>query len=372
MTDEKLISEFGCGVLDDAILQRWEKVTGVRPHMFMRRGLFFAHRELNAILDAKEKGQTIYLYTGRGPSSDALHLGHLVPFIITKYLQEALDCYLIVQVTDDEKFIRDSNLTWEQISGYCDSNIRDILAQGYNPEKTFIMRESKYFDINVPFLMQLSKSMSLHTIQNLFGFTNDHSVGYVVFPAKQIAPAYCQYFSKLFGPRNDIFCLIPCGREQDPYFRYARELANRNKSLKLKRVSMLYSRFIPAIGGAQKMTASKNDSAIYLSDSDEEIARKINECAKTAWTPEGADLDEDVVFKYLSTFDNDDVFVEDARRRYGKGELKEGEVRMTEQELKDRLIDDLKNIIHAYREGRAKVTDEVVAQFEALKDWSGK
>ena len=70
MTEERLIEEFGCGVLDDAILQRWEKVTVVRPHKFMRRGLFFAHRELTQILDAKEQGKTIYLYTGRGPSSD--------------------------------------------------------------------------------------------------------------------------------------------------------------------------------------------------------------------------------------------------------------------------------------------------------------
>ena len=30
----------------------------------------------------------MYLYTGRGPSSEALHLGHLIPFAFTKWLQE--------------------------------------------------------------------------------------------------------------------------------------------------------------------------------------------------------------------------------------------------------------------------------------------
>lgn len=39
------------------------------------------------ILDLYEAGKKFYLYTGRGPSSDALHLGHLVPFHFTKYLQ---------------------------------------------------------------------------------------------------------------------------------------------------------------------------------------------------------------------------------------------------------------------------------------------
>lgn len=34
-----------------------------------------------------EKGEKFYLYTGRGPSSEALHMGHLVPFMFTKWLQ---------------------------------------------------------------------------------------------------------------------------------------------------------------------------------------------------------------------------------------------------------------------------------------------
>ncbi|GER39632.1 nucleotidylyl transferase superfamily protein [Striga asiatica] len=36
------------------------------------------------VLDAYERGEKFYLYTGRGPSSEALHLGHLVPFMFTK------------------------------------------------------------------------------------------------------------------------------------------------------------------------------------------------------------------------------------------------------------------------------------------------
>ena len=43
-------------------------------------------RDLNEVLDAYEKGDKFYLYTGRGPSSEALHLGHLIPFMFTKYV----------------------------------------------------------------------------------------------------------------------------------------------------------------------------------------------------------------------------------------------------------------------------------------------
>lgn len=37
----------------------------MRAHPFLRRGIFFAHRELEEILDAHEKGKPFYLYTGR-------------------------------------------------------------------------------------------------------------------------------------------------------------------------------------------------------------------------------------------------------------------------------------------------------------------
>lgn len=44
----------------------------------------FSFRDMNQILDAYEKKKPFYLYTGRGPSSEAMHVGHLIPFIFTK------------------------------------------------------------------------------------------------------------------------------------------------------------------------------------------------------------------------------------------------------------------------------------------------
>lgn len=41
-------------------------------------------RDMHQVLDAYEKGKSFYLYTGRGPSSEAMHVGHLIPFIFTK------------------------------------------------------------------------------------------------------------------------------------------------------------------------------------------------------------------------------------------------------------------------------------------------
>ena len=42
------------------------------------------HREFDKILDRYEQGKPFFLYTGRGPSSDSMHLGHMIPFTFTK------------------------------------------------------------------------------------------------------------------------------------------------------------------------------------------------------------------------------------------------------------------------------------------------
>ena len=81
---ERLIVKFGSQAIDSTLLERIERVTGRKPHRFLRRGLFFSHRDLHQLLDLYEKGQKFYLYTGRGPSSEALHLGHAIPFHFTK------------------------------------------------------------------------------------------------------------------------------------------------------------------------------------------------------------------------------------------------------------------------------------------------
>ena len=81
---DKLIDRFGSQRIDTALLERFERVTGHRPHRLMRRGMIFSHRDLGFILDKYEKGVPFFLYTGRGPSSDSMHVGHAIPFEFTK------------------------------------------------------------------------------------------------------------------------------------------------------------------------------------------------------------------------------------------------------------------------------------------------
>ena len=41
---DKLIQQFGTRRIDQALLDRFERLTGRKPHILLRRGMFFSHR----------------------------------------------------------------------------------------------------------------------------------------------------------------------------------------------------------------------------------------------------------------------------------------------------------------------------------------
>jgi tryptophanyl-tRNA synthetase len=100
---DKLVNEFGTKIIDDALLARFERVTGRKLHRFLRRGIVFSHRDLELILDKHEKKEPFFIYTGRGPSSDMLHLGHMIPFELTKWLSDVFEVPVVVMLTDGKQ-----------------------------------------------------------------------------------------------------------------------------------------------------------------------------------------------------------------------------------------------------------------------------
>ena len=64
----KLIEQFGSQAITPALIEKFERVTGCKAHPWIRRGIFFSHRDLDMILDNYAAGKPMYLYTGRGPS----------------------------------------------------------------------------------------------------------------------------------------------------------------------------------------------------------------------------------------------------------------------------------------------------------------
>ncbi|CAI9623899.1 unnamed protein product [Staurois parvus] len=139
---------------------------------------------MHQILDSVEKGKPFYLYTGRGPSSGSMHVGHLVPFIFTKWLQEVFDVPLVVQMTDDEKYLW-KDLTIEETYQYTLENARDIIACGFDVNKTFIFSDLEYMGSSRGFyknVVQVQKHVTFNQVKGIFGFTDSDCIGKISFP----------------------------------------------------------------------------------------------------------------------------------------------------------------------------------------------
>lgn len=314
---DKLIQQFGTRHITSELLDRFEKVTGHRPHPLLRRGTFFSHRDLDLILTRHEQGKPFYLYTGRGPSSGSMHMGHLIPFLFTKWLQDVFDVPLVIQLTDDEKFLFRPNLTLKEVHQFALENARDIIACGFRLEKTFIFSDLDYmggaFYKNI---VTISRSITLNQSKGTFGFNDSDNIGKAHFVSIQAAPALCSSFPQIFGERTDVPCLIPCAIDQDPYFRQTRDVTSR---LKLQKPSLIHAKFLPALQGAgTKMSASNVNSSVYMSDTPKQIKDKIN---KHAFSGGRETLEEhrklggipevDVAFQFLGFFvDSDDEMAE--------------------------------------------------------------
>ena len=360
---DKLIVKFGSSKIDDALLAKFEAVTGRRPHHMLRRGIFFSHRELNTILDMYAAGKKFFLYTGRGPSSEAMHLGHLIPFIFTKWLQEVFDVPLVIQLTDDEKFFfKDFKL--EECQRLAWENTKDIIAIGFDVKKTFIFQDTKFMGQCPEFyenVVRIQNAVTYNQVKGIFGFNDSCSIGKIAFPAIQAAPSFSSSFPAVFGSNKTVPCLIPCAIDQDPYFRMTRDVAPRLGCLK---PALVHSTFFPALQGAQtKMSASDANSSIFLTDSAKEIKNKINKYAFSGGQAtveehraKGGDTDVDISYQYLTFFLDDDEKLAKIKADYTSGELLSGF-------LKKELIDVLQPMVTAHQKARTLVTDDVIKQF---------
>src|SRR5690242_14180621 len=157
----RLVKQFGTQPITDQILAKMKSITG-EVHPMLKLGYFFSHRDFDWILDKKSKGENFCLYTGRGPSG-MVHMGHVMPWMFTKYLQDKFDSKLLFQLTDDEKFLYGSDRTREETARYTYENILDIIAIGFNPKKTKIIVDTKHIQHLYPIATEVAKRITFST-----------------------------------------------------------------------------------------------------------------------------------------------------------------------------------------------------------------
>ncbi len=341
---DRLIKEFGVEKINDRLLERIKKHSKELNFM-LRRKVFFASRDLNWIVDEYEKGNKFFLYTGRAPSGP-VHLGHLMPWIFTKWLQDKFDVELWFQFPDEEKFLFKQQMSWEEGQKYLNENMLDIIALGFDSKKTHFIIDSRHADLMYKEACKVAKKITFSMVKASFGLTDQSNLGSIFYTSMQAVPAFLPSIIK----KKNIPCLIPHAIDQDTHFRLTRDILPK---LGFYKPSSIQCVFLPPLSGTQgKMSSSELDS-IFTTDSPEQVKKKINKYAFSGGQPTieehrklGGNPDIDVCYQYLRMLlEPDDAKLKKIHDDYKSGKMLTGE-------LKQLTIDKINEFLKEHQKKR--------------------
>lgn len=254
---DRLVKEFGVERINSDLIKRIEKVTG-KAHFMLRRNVFFAHRDMKWLLDEYDKGNKFYLYTGRAPSGP-VHLGHLLPWIFTKWLQDKFGVELWFQFPDEEKYLFKQELSWEEGQKYLNENMLDIVALGFDPKKTHFIIDSKHANLMYKEACKVAKKINFSMVRSSFGMNEQSNIGSIFYTSMQAVPAFLP--SIING--KEIPCLIPHAIDQDPHFRLTRDILPKLGHYKPASIQCI---FLPPLSGVDGKMSSSSTSSIFTTD----------------------------------------------------------------------------------------------------------
>ncbi|KAF5193480.1 Tryptophan--tRNA ligase, cytoplasmic [Thalictrum thalictroides] len=147
-------------------------------------------------------------------------------------------------------------------------------------------------------------------VKGIFGFDGEDHIGKIVFPAVQAAPGFPTSFPHIVFRQTYETLLLDTACN-----RMTRDVAPSPK-LRYRKPALIESTFYTALQGETgKMSASDRTSAIYVTDSEEVIEKKMMKYAfsgggstKAEPMQYGADLEKDVSIEYLSFFLKEDRY----------------------------------------------------------------
>jgi len=305
--------------------------------------------------------------TGDRPTG-RLHLGHFVGSIKNRIkLQNEYDksFYMIADIQG----LTDNANNPQKVRDNVIEVMLDNLACGLDPEKTTMFIQSEVPEIaeltviflNLVTLARLKRNPTVKDEMKQKGFGEDVPAGFLCYPISQAADI-------LFAKAN----LIPVGEDQLPVIEQANEIVdtfNRFYGDTFTKVKHLVGDTPRLIGidGGVKMGKSLNN-AIYLSDSFDEISKKVMSMYTDPdhiHVEDKGKVEGNVVFAYLDIFDSNKEEVSGLKEQYKKGGL--GDV-----VIKKRLIQVLENIINPIRTKREELAENPEQVMKILEDGTKK
>ncbi|MDQ6700419.1 MAG: tryptophan--tRNA ligase [Acidobacteriota bacterium] len=328
------------------------------PGPFFNRQILYAHNDFETILKAIGDGTEWTIVSGLNPSGP-LHFGHKAMMDVLLWFQKTYKVHVYIPITNDETYVvgKAASLCESRRIAY-EFVIPSIIALGFDPRLTHIFVHSDYPTLT-NLAMFLSKYMTYNTVRGLFGWTGSENIGTVFYMgALQMASIIMPQLPEFGGPKP---VLVPVGIDQHPYIALSRDVAKR---LRLVQPSEVIWKFLMGLKGPdKKMSSSVADSAIWLTDTPADAARKI----KKAYTggsslaslhrergaiPEVCSIFSLIAFNFLS---DDGLGV--LRDDYESGRLLSGDLKSRAIEL---VSDFLADHHRAREEAKTRIDDFIL------------
>lgn len=248
---EKLFKEFGIEPLDP-LLKKIKK-----PHMFMRRGIDFAHRDLGKFLSSKNRA----VMSGIKPTGE-FHLGSKMIAEKIIYFQKEFRARAFYAVADIEAY-EDNGIPFEESGKIAVDNVADTLALGLDPRRAHIYKQSTEPRVQkMSFLF--APKVTMNTFKAIYG---ERKIG--LYMAALVQAGDILMPAMEFGFKST---LVPIGVDQDPHMRFTRDIAAK---FGLPLPSSIYNKFFRALDGSPKMSKRNPMSYLTLNNSPESVRRKI-------------------------------------------------------------------------------------------------
>ncbi|MBW9220496.1 tryptophan--tRNA ligase [Methanothermococcus sp. SCGC AD-155-N22] len=239
------------------------------PHYLMRRGVIFGHRDFEKIVGCMREGKRFAVVSGMMPSG-RMHFGHKMVVDQLIYYQSH-NAEIYIPIADLEAywargmdFERTKKLAVEEY-------ITNYIALGLNLENAHVYLQSKN-NVVKDLSLRLAKRVNLSEMKAIYGFTGETNIGHLFAPIVQVADILHPQLEERMP------VLVPVGIDQDPHIRLTRDIAGRCKEYNFISPSSTYHRFMTGLTGG-KMSSSKEETAIFLSDKpSKELRKKVMSC----------------------------------------------------------------------------------------------
>ncbi len=209
----KLIEEFGMRPFSE-VLDEIEN-----PHILMRRGAIFGHRDYWRIVEAMQRGEPWAVMSGFMPSG-LPHFGHKMTMDEIVWHQKAGGKAFVAIADMEAHSVR--GLSWEKTRELGMLYIKSIIALGLNTNAVIYYQSKSSYVKDLAF--ELSSEVNFSELRAIYGFNSDTSLAKMFITAVQAADILHPQLAEFGGPKPVV---VPVGADQDPHMRLTRDLAAR-------------------------------------------------------------------------------------------------------------------------------------------------